>query len=297
MDLIRHFKDIIVIRNGITALHNFTSNALLLNAYGVNPIFAAKEGKVALQHSLQFRKDFMGYKKADINLRAGLGNTKQLEADKVRYMDSMERNPLYSFIAEHGMQSTIVDDVALMKDHYDYQSPLLEKVSQFRDENISTGINSAIDFLTVAPNTKLYKFMSMATSEADLMGKWVLFKWATTQAKDKVSVDEGIELAHQAFINYDIPTTPEMQWANNVGLLMFTKYNLRIQKAILHLMSENPGRLLTAGLMSQMAFGHPNILGEFFLADIGNPFGMPLVTGVPTMYSEPIPMRMLGSLI
>lgn len=51
-----------------------------------------------------------------------------------------------------------------------------------------------------------------------------------------------------------------MQYANDMGILMFTKYNLRIQKAMFKLVAERPASALSqAFLMNQFSTMPPGI--------------------------------------
>jgi hypothetical protein len=46
--------------------------------------------------------------------------------------------------------------------------------------------------------------------------------------------------ARAFFVNYDVPTHKGIQYLNDMGLLWFTKYYIRIQAVIITLVKENP---------------------------------------------------------
>ena len=70
-----------------------------------------------------------------------------------------------------------------------------------------------------------------------------------------------------AFINYDIPSHRKVQWANDVGLVMFTKYYIRIQKVILKIMKENPVSGLAMLLLNNYWDALPMLFDSGVLAD------------------------------
>ena len=297
-DITRTFKDFIVIRNFETMWNNIISNTFLLMTYGVNPVFIAREGKKALQHGLQYRKDRDGLTTALIQLSAGIGDRADLEAKVIKYEEAIKRNPLRSFIEDDHMQSSIVEDVALMADHYEYESPMGAKITELREKYLNETANNVIDTLLVAPNTPMYKFLALATSEGDFVAKYVMHQWFSKAApkKDRVSHERALEMAQEAFINYDIPHSATIQYLNNMGVWMFTKYNIRIQKAILYLMANKPGRLaFSAGVMAGI-LGAPSIASESVLNNIGNPLGF-APTNALSMFGEPLPIKVISDVV
>jgi hypothetical protein len=73
----------------------------------------------------------------------------------------------------------------------------------------------------------------------------------TNKARNPMTHDAAIQAASDAFINYDIPSHRKLQWANDMGLVMFTKYLIRIQKVILYLARNHPLSSLTTLLLNQ----------------------------------------------
>ena len=67
------------------------------------------------------------------------------------------------------------------------------------------------------------------------MSKYSLAKHLEKQG---MGFQEAITEASQTFINYDVPTSPGMQYMNDMGLFMFTKFFLRIQAVLAKLMDK-----------------------------------------------------------
>ena len=69
-----------------------------------------------------------------------------------------------------------------------------------------------------------------------------MHKHLTERKGDPLTSEEAIRRARQAFVNYDTPTAKPVQYLNDMGLLWFTKYYLRIQAVIMQLVREQPLR-------------------------------------------------------
>ena len=61
-----------------------------------------------------------------------------------------------------------------------------------------------------------------------------------------------------------------MQYLDDMGIFMFSKYFLRIQKVLMRLSHENPGRVLVAVALGQYMDLGPIVLDGFWLSHIGN---------------------------
>lgn len=74
---------------------------------------------------------------------------------------------------------------------------------------------------------------------------------------------ESIDMVVDTFVNYDLPTHKSLQYMNDMGMVMFTKYYLRTQKVILRLAKEKPGNLLLALMAQSMFFDVPDVTDSF----------------------------------
>lgn len=88
------------------------------------------------------------------------------------------------------------------------------------------------------PGSKGYQAAVAATQYGDFVGRYVKFKYDTqVNKKDR---NDAINEALAAFIYYDIPQPKYLQALNDSGLVMFTKFFLRIQPIIARMYTQNP---------------------------------------------------------
>lgn len=108
-------------------------------------------------------------------------------------------------------------------------------------------------------DTKLFKFMNEAAQLSDFVSRYALYKHKTEN--EGMSHRDAAGLAMEVFVNFDLPTHPLVQYLNDMGLLWFTKYYVRIQKQIIRNFRENTARNLIFNVLNAMTGGAiPSIL-------------------------------------
>lgn len=287
------FKDIIVIRNVSTLMRNLIGNVALLKAYGVSPTDIVRDTKVALQAGLSYRKNTALLLKYQQQQRAGLGNFNELEQRIIQLEDQIARNPIKDFI-EAGTMPSIVDDVDTSDTTYTYASGLQRKLDKVTDK-VPASVRTAAKWAFVTKDTPIYKFLSNTVQFGDFTSKYVLYKYSMEKADRKLSHEEAIQRASDAFVNYDVPTSAELQYLNDIGVLMFTKYRLRIQRAMLTLMKERPGSALAQSVLVSRFTDAPSALEPNLFTGFGNPFSSGVLQ-LPGAITQPIPLKLMSNM-
>jgi hypothetical protein len=89
-------------------------------------------------------------------------------------------------------------------------------------------IRKAIDIGYVNENTALFGKMIKLTQYGDIISRYAIY-----QNMDKsMSEKEKMAYLDQLFVNYSYNEDKALDYANKIGLLMFTKYFIRTPKAI-----------------------------------------------------------------
>jgi hypothetical protein len=57
----------------------------------------------------------------------------------------------------------------------------------------------------------------------------------------------------ETFVNYELPTSRELQYLNDMGGWIFTKYAIRIQKTLYKMIRDNPKSVVALGLIEHMS--------------------------------------------
>lgn len=287
---VRLMKDIIVIRNVKTMVANIMSNTMLLMAHGANPSDIMKDTMLSVRAGIQYRKDTALLMAARQKQRAGVGDFNQLEQEALKYEDALARNPLASFI-EEGMMPTIVEDVDPDTNHYSYKSKLQQRVDDATSA-VPQSVKTAAKWAFVSPDTPLYQFLNNATQFSDFSAKYVMYQYYTKKAKEKLSHDEALQIASDNFVNYDVPTAKGLQYLNDMGVVMFTKYNIRIQKALFQLMKKRPAAVMAQAMFINSFTNLEAGIDPLIWFNMGNPMRSGAI-GLPSALDEPLPIKML----
>lgn len=262
-EMVKEAKDWIVLRTGGVLIGNLKFNTVLLTAYGISPTAIIRDSMVAFRAGKAYREDMRELMDIESQLRSGTGNQAELEHRYAQLQDSLARNPLREFI-ESGTMPTIVDDVEINKDDYSYKSVAGKKLQKFTNV-VPEGLRTAGRTAIMSPGTVGHNFMSAATQYSDFVARYVVYNHA--RKREGMSHDDAVQEAMQMFIQYDLPSSPQVQWLNDVGLIMFTKFLFRFQHVMMKVLRKNPAFVMSQTFLLHMlsdteAVLDPNLINK-----------------------------------
>lgn len=256
---VKEVKDILVVKNVVTLMGNISSNISLLLWAGVPVKDLVRNHRIALDSVVSYRRDRSERDRLQQMLDAGMIEDGGEVRQRMQELDdALARNKARELI-EAGMLPTIVEDVDMHDDPFSYQSIAAEKLAPYT-ARIPAGVRTAGKWLYMSHDTPIYKILSQGTQLSDFVARYTAFEHLTTRKKNPLSREEALQQASDMFINYDVPTHRTLQYLNDMGLLMFTKYYLRIQKTIMHLYRDKPGRALALTAMTGFLPGLPVLM-------------------------------------
>lgn len=288
-EFMQTYKDLIVIRNLKTQFSNIMSNTALLAAYGVNPVRMVKDIRTALVAGIDYRKQYSLLLKYQQQQRAGIGDFAQMESLINETQDRLNANPLAKFI-QAGMMPTIVEDVQPDADGYTYGSKIRKKFNEVSAHLPASAVTAA-RWAVIDKGTAPHKFLSDAAQFSDFAAKYALYKHLTEHAKDRLSHTEALQRASDAFVNYDIPATATRQYLDDMGITMFTKYRIRIQRAMFYLMDKRPASVMAHMAITGQFTAAPDAMEPLFARHLGNPFTPSVLQG-SSILNVPMPWNL-----
>lgn len=276
-EVIREVKDIIVVKSGSVMMGNIASNMLLLKMNGVPITDIIKYHKVAIQAATEHEQDSGNLAQLEAQVAIGhlSGNLADIQQQILNLKDRLARNPMTPLV-DAGLSPTIVEDVGLDDDVFSYKSRLTRKFDE-KTANMPKGLVSAAKVAYMAHDTKVYRSLSHITQLSDFVARYSMYQHLTTRKKNPLSAAQAIQESSDAFINYDIPMHRKLQYADDIGALMFMKYFIRIQHVVAKLVREHPGQVLEQILFSNFISNLPTVLDASAVMRIGN---NPLNAGV-----------------
>lgn len=251
-EVVRMVKDTIVVKTGATLVGNVISNFAVLMTEGVSFSDIIKYHAIAWKGANKYQKDKnkLDSLKLELENRNNLSATEaaKMKREIVLLENSISTNPVYSLVQE-GIYQTIVEDVDMDEDTFSYQSKL-EKVTSPITSKIPDVIKDMSKILFVTHDTQLYKAMRNATQISDFVARFTLHQHNLN--KNKMSEEDSINNIVETFVNYDLPTHKSIQYLNDMGLVMFSKFFIRIQKVILRQLTERTGNVLSLFLIQHI---------------------------------------------
>lgn len=243
-------KDTLVIKSGMVTAANIASNLSLLWMSGVSPVQATKDHAEAYKSTWQYLQDKEAEFRTGLELkRPNLSDSARTELESKRAMLRQEllNNPVRELM-EAGMYSAIVDDVevgehsSVTKDWFEEKmEPVLEKTPN--------AVKWAAKNFVLTHDTKAYKVMRDIAQISDFAARYSLHKHNLAQGMKK---EDSINDIRSTFVDYDMPSHKAVQYANDMGLLGFTKYFFRIQQVILKKFAARPARVMGFALTNNL---------------------------------------------
>lgn len=284
-------KQALVIQSGTVTLYNWISNLMLLNMRGVS-----LQDSIRLQYKgwnqLQRYKE-LGQQIDDLKVKA-LVNPKIDISSKINGLQSeIENLDIYPLLKE-GFYSSIASNEITSKD------TLIDQALKSLPENIrqSMGYKGMANLLA-ARGTTVHKVLQNLAVDSDFVGRYALY----THLKDAqfvdpitghtttMSEDKRMGIISDMFIDYTVPLPKPIEWAEKVGLYVFSKYMFRTQKNLYSILTSNwqeVGKLAIAqmvlgnGAMGSNPFQSLMVPGQV-LSHLNTPGGLALdgLSGLP----------------
>jgi hypothetical protein len=277
-EIVKAIKDFIVIRSGTTMMWNIFANVLMLMANGINPVTIIKDWVFAVTNVRAYQK----LNSQLIQAQADLAGGKDPIALKQRIgalRAELKANVMNPYI-NAGLLSSIVEDVNIQQGEYTYTSAFKQTVDA-KTQWIPKPVKTAAAIATIAPSTKLYQFLATTTQLSDFVAKYSMSKHLQANGTD---IDASIIEASKTFINYDVPTSQGLQYANDMGLFMFTKFFLRIQAVLMKLLGKRAGSTIAQHILVESLTGAEGILSPSLFNRIGNNPLESSVAGLPSAF-------------
>lgn len=278
-ETLRVIKDVIVIKTGVVTMGNIVSNMMLLKALGLSIAKIVQAHIIVYRGIFKYQKDEGELFELEKNIELGLGNTTMQRRTKI-LKHELALNPVADLMTA-GLYQSMVEDLDSTNED-DSQLGRVELAIKNKLGVLTKGVPKSVsdtaDFLLLRHSTKSYKFMRDVAQISDFAARYALVNHLTSRKKNPLSRSDAIGRAIDVFINYEVPTHKSIQYLNDAGFAMFTKYYIRVQKVAYMLAKENPGRLATLALFQNLiGYDVPDILDSLNnpLNKVSlNPFGI-----------------------
>jgi exodeoxyribonuclease-5 len=241
--------------NPQVVIGNLSSNFAILLAKGIPVEYIKAKTPEAIRSMRQYQRDVQRIDELQrlIGVRQlEKKNTSKLKLERDRLIEELSRNPVRDLV-QSGLFTSIVEEQTEDEDTYRewVVSSLLEKTTGA----IPKGAVKVAKEAHMLPGTTAFNMAIAATQYGDFIGRYVMFKYQTEV--QKMDRKESINQALAHFIYYDMPQNRWLQFANDNGFFMFSKFFLRIQPVVAQLFASNPVKATAVIAMQQALMPGP----------------------------------------
>lgn len=269
--VVRETKDMFVVRNIMSILNNFMSNASILAVVSKNPVQVIKLLNTGFIAALNHQEDSDRLNDLEYSLKYEMIPYEDIAPiqQEIRLLKaSLEKNPVNKLV-KAGLKSTIVEDVNSTLDDHTYKSLLATKLDPYTSK-IPTVVKDTFRYATFGKGTPVYSFLNKFLQLSDFVARYALYEIYTTRKVNPLSESEAMKKITEAFVMYDMPSHKNLEKLNTLGIVPFSKYYIRIPKVIMTLFKDHPLQMLGLELFGD---GFSDVI-DSAPWNFRNPFGM-----------------------
>jgi hypothetical protein len=272
-EVVTEIKDIIVLRTGSVLAGNELSNLSMLKLQGMSIADIATAKGRYLEALNVYRAQAEELNKLEWFLKTGTrANEHPQFRNRIGLLEeSMNKNPAKKLI-DAGFMPTIVEDVETDTQDYSYKGKLIDKIDAFTNKRGKAGKVAQVSAnnLYMSESTTIHQFMKYATQVSDFTARGALYEHLVKEGK--LTEQQILSKVSQSFINYSIASHRTLDVLNRLGLVMFTKFVLRIQKPLFEAMRDKPFEALQLMVLDQLFTGAEVITESAFTERAYSPF-------------------------
>ena len=206
---------------------NMVSNVFVSLVAGMTPLEVKKYWAAGWKNLEVFKQEAKELAEIQLELQNVPINTPKSKVLESRYFElrsSLAENPVITLI-NMGLFTSISEDVELRE--FDYLTKFANSLSGLK-KNIPEALQSAARVAYMTETTQLFKELHHFTTTMDFVARYGMYQHLTI--KKKLSENEALSQVFDAFVLYDKPLGPKLDYVNKMGLGLFVKFWLFIQR-------------------------------------------------------------------
>jgi hypothetical protein len=269
-EIMQMVKEMYTIKIPITSINNIKSNVITLLLYGTNPVVAFRDMRIAWVGAEEHRRDSTQLYKLQQQLAIGYvkGDTSEIESEIQRLTEALKNNPV-SKMLEDGLMPTIVEDVATEEDSYTYQTAFAKRMEKYTDK-LNPTVRKVARNIAMTKDTKGYQALNRIVQLSDFVARYALYQHLIKKEIEPMTPEAAADEVYSAFVGYDVPMHRTLEYTDSIGLTMFTKYFLRVQRVIRGRIKHAPGKLAMMLLAESFLGDLPTIVDSSMFIRAGN---------------------------
>lgn len=251
-------RNAIVVKSMVVPGINIACNVFQLMGRGVPLTYIASRVPALVAQTANYTK----YEQSIIRNKI-LMNSMRKHSDKYKYqtmIDSLEamqaKLGTIHTLVQAGEFNTIAD-VGTLPEDIDLLSGKMENYITKVVDKLPESVKIAGENILLTKNTSLYKGLEKSIQYGDFIAKAILYEYEMNHGTKS---EDALHLVREEFVNYDYSMGRSREYLENIGLMWFYNYKIRIMKSALRAIKDKP-LFGVIGLMT----GGPTMLGTLEL--------------------------------
>lgn len=287
-NLMADARTIIVVKSMVVPVINFISNVLQLMSRGVPVLDIGKSMPKKVSEIETYTRSKVRQIEAEAELRATQNplEIRKLRAEIQSITDSHKRMTIWPLV-QAGEFSTIAD-VGMSSEDLELTSGKLYSYMEGLVNKLPKSVQTAGRYALVTKDTALFRGLQKSVQYGDFIAKAVLFD-DLTQRKG-MTQEQALARITEEFVNYDRLPGRFRGYLENMGLLWFYNFKIRISKIALSTIRNNPlHALMATALPTPDLFGNvgtpieDNLVSKAFNDSLGYSMGPGMGFRAPTL--------------
>ena len=241
-ELVALSKVNIVIKIPAVLGFNIVSNFMTSMIYGIPPTYLLKKWREGFKELERYQKEHKKLQLLELKQvgNPSLRNDPKIENDKKIIIKSLNNNKVAKLM-DMGLFNSITEDIN--KNDFTYRHQTMNtlrntKIGKKFDNRFKGKAVKLANQAYIGEETALFKTMMHLTQASDFIARYAMYSHAI-EVKN-MDENKAFKQMVETFVNYDQPLNRYLQYGNDIGLLFFVKYWLRIQRATFNIAKEKP---------------------------------------------------------
>ena len=263
-NLMADARTLIVVKSVVVPVLNFMSNIYYLMSVGTPLLSIVRNMPKKLTEIDNYAKTRLRQIDAEAELRATENPIEQrkLKAEIQSITDSHKRLSIWPLI-EAGEFSTIAD-VGMTNEDLELTSGKLVQYMEGMINKLPEKIRNAGRYALITRDTALFQGLQKSVQYGDFIAKAVLYD--DLVKRQKKTKEYAMGRVTEEFVNYDRLPGRFRSYLENMGLLWFYNYKIRISKVALSMIRNNPVHALMTSMMPMPIDGVDSVLEDNIIA-------------------------------
>lgn len=258
-EIVQFGKINIVVKNPVVNIANTLSNIAMGVLRGV-PVEDMGKGMLrGIKLLNNYQADNARLNKLEVQLRAAQAagdSVTELRSEIAEVKDLINRSELKSLL-DAGLFQTVVEDIDTANINEEGYIEKFGKLAQVKlpgfltRDSVADKAKSATDFGLITQDTAAFRLLLKATQYSDFVSRFAVYDYKVNKApkNSRWNHQQALDNVVDMYINYEIPVNKWLQYADDMGALIFLKYPLRIVRVLYQAFKENPLNLIGLAIL------------------------------------------------